>query len=182
MAYGFDTKFDTSNIDVMNRRLARCAKEAVVAVRESNRREADKFADRIRRNTPVTSAKSAAREGGKHKTRPGALRQATRSRVTADSASVVGGGRSKGPAPHFYANEFGGSVLWSSPSTSKRHKIGVHKRSPSIKSAGLFDISGKQRGASGWFFYPTLRKYEAEYVKAIVAAADGAVRTALARG
>jgi hypothetical protein len=182
VAYAFDTKFDTSDLDTMNRRLARCSKEAMKAVRESNKAQAELLAERIRRNTPRTSAKSAARQGKKHKTRPGALAKATRARATGDSASIVGGGRSKGPAPHFYAHEFGGSVLWSSPSTSKRHRIGVAHPAPSISSLGLFDRSGTQRGSAGWFFYPTLRSHEKQYVAAIVDAADKAVRTALARG
>ena len=166
----------------MNRRLARCSKEALPAVRASNKEQAGKLAAAIARNTPRTSAKSAAKEGRKHKTRHGALAAATKARATGDSASIVGGGRAKGPAPHFYAQEFGGGVTWSSQNTSKRHRIGVKKPAPSLAHLGLFDRKGGHRGSAGWFFFPTLRKHEAEYVRAIVSAADQAVHTALARG
>jgi hypothetical protein len=182
VAYGFETKFDSSDIDVVNRRLARCSKEAVSAVRKAMKQEAVPLAAKAARNAPRTSAKSAKREGPKHDTKRGALAKSIRARATGDSATIVGGGRARGPAPHFYAHEFGGGVLWSSPTTSKRHRIGVQKRSLSLKQAGLFNSAGNQRGATGWFFHPTLRAHEGEFVGAIVAAADEAVRETLKRG
>jgi len=178
-AHAFDSKFDTTDLDVLNRRLSRVSKEAAKAVAKSNREWAKKLVTRIGPSMPHTGAKSLAKQGSKHDTRPGAFRRVIRATASADSAAIRGGGKSTGKAPHFYAVEFGGGVTWSSPTTSKRHRIGVYPRSPTIKSLGLFDYAGTQRGAAGWFFGPALRKQSPEYVKDMVRSASEVVTAEL---
>ena len=60
------------------------------------------------------------------------------------------------------------------------HVIPVRERAPTIKSLGLFDRSGTQRGSAGWFFYPTAQQYGPSIRTAIVRDAEAIVRRELA--
>ena len=185
-AQSFDSQWDASSLAELNRNLGRCPEEALQSVRKSNRKWAALFRDKIRRNTPRLSAKSARKQGKKHDTRRGSLMRAVTSRGSMRDASIVArglgpDGKRSAVAPHFKVMEFGGGVMWSSTKSNKSHRIRVLRRSPTMKSLGLFDRGGKQRGASGWFFYPTLRAHEDEYRSEALRGIEDAVRKSLPR-
>lgn len=163
MAYSFESKWDTSSLTELNKRLSRVAKEAYAEVRKSNRAHANHLRDKIRTATPVAGGSvqhrsSWSKERGasrRNRSRHGQMKASIKSRVGADYAAVVGGGPR---TPYFNVNEFGGGALWSNRTSSKRHVIPVRARSASIKSLGFKDKSNTQRGAAGWFFYPTIHQ------------------------
>lgn len=137
MAYAFDTKFDVSNLDELNRRLARCPKEAQNAVRKSNRG----FAAQLRGYERAAMPSGGSKYGARHDTPAGAMKMSIVSRATAEVAYVRGGG---GKAPHFIVQEFGGGVLWRSK-RGRKHGIRI-----------------KARNAEGYFFFPTGKKHVPE--------------------
>jgi hypothetical protein len=185
VAFGHDTKFDITSLDQFQRRLGRVPLEASKQVSKRNRQHANQLRDVIRREMPVSGgtvkyrhdgskAKGLSRKGG---ARRGAMKGSVRSRASADSASVVGGGTSA--TPHFYANEFGGEARWTS--RTGEHHIPVRARSKSLAQLGLKNESGNGRGAAGWFFWPTARKYLPTIALALRRDAEAIVRRELAR-
>jgi len=190
VAYGFDTKFDTSDADVIARRLGRCSAEAYNAVRKVNRENAGKLRDLIRAQMPVAGGPARNRHpdskaweytGRQRKpgTKSGAMKMSVRSGASGDSAWVRGG---NARTPHYMVNEFGGAVRWYksvSTRSTPAHAIPVRRESATLASLGWKDSSGTQRGKAGWFFYPTARKHAPEIELATIRDAEQAVRLAL---
>lgn len=173
----FDSKWDASSLRELERLLEHVPAESVKAVRKSNRLWAGKLRDLIRGSTnlPRLSAKSKKKQGARHDTKR-SLRWAITSRAGTESSAVVAR-RSK--FPHFNVIEFGGGVMWRRG--SEKHRIGVRKRSPSMKTMGLYDKKGRQRGATGWFFWPTIRDHLDDIQASAVKGAEDAVRRTLPR-
>jgi hypothetical protein len=170
-AQAFDAKFDASSLEELSRRLGHVPEEAVKEVRKSNRAWAGRLRDDIREKTPRLSAASRKRQGKRHDTRPGMLRTAVTSRAGTESAAVVA---RASKVPHFRVMEFGGAVLWKSTKTGKTHRIPVRPRSASLKAAGV-----GRRGASGYFFWPTIRERLPAIRDSAVKGAGEAIRRAL---
>jgi hypothetical protein len=191
VAYSFDSKWDVSSIDELERRLSRVPAEAAKQVRKRNRQHAAELVKRIKAEMPVAGGMvkhrhpwshakygSGSRKGSGTK---GKLRRSVRAKVGADYASVLGGGSqtSQDGKSYFFANEFGGGASFVNKKGRKVF-IPTRERSPSLKSQGLFDRSGTQRGAAGWFFYPTAEQYAPTVRTAIVRDAEAIVRRELA--
>jgi hypothetical protein len=190
VAYGFDTKFDTSDADVIARRLGRCSAEAYNAVRTANRKNAGDLRDLIRAQMPVAGGPARNRHPEskaweyagrprKSGTKPGAMKMSVRSGGSGDSSWVKGG---NARTPHYFVNEFGGAVRWYksvSTRSSPAHVIPVRAESATIASLGWRDSSGSRRGKAGWFFYPTARKHAPAIELATIRDAEQAVRLAL---
>ena len=185
MAYSFDSKWDVSSLEDLDRRLSRVPAEAAKQVAKRNRQHANDMRNRIRAVEPVAggfvkyrhAASKANGPSKRGKGRRGAMRGSVRTRVGSDYASIVGGG----PAtPYFNVNEFGGGVKWTN-SSGKSHGIPVRARSQSMAQLGLENKSGTGRGAAGWFFFPTVRKYLPEIQTALVRDATAIIRRELAQ-
>ena len=187
MAYTYASKFvDVHSLDELQRRLSRVPAEAAKQVSKRNRQHAAELVKRIKVEMPVSGGTVKHRHpwshakygsgsrrsaGGK-----GKLRRSIRSRVGADYANVLGGNAA---TPYFIVNEFGGGAKFVNGKGNKVY-IPVRERSPSVKSLGLFDRSGTQRGAAGWFFWPTAEHYSPAIRTAIVRDAEAIVRRELA--
>lgn len=186
MAYTHASKFvDVSSIDMLNRRLARVPAEAAKQVAKRNRQHANSLVKLIKAEMPVAggvvkhrASWSHAKWGSTSRTSgpKGTKRRSVRSKVGADYASVLGGGPT---VPYWFASEFGGGAHFTNKAGNKQY-IPTRERSPSLKSKGLFDYTGKtQRGAVGWFFYPTAELYTEHIRDAIVRDAEEIVRREL---
>jgi hypothetical protein len=155
MAYAFDTKFDVSNLDELQRRLGRCPKEAQSAVRKSNRSFAAKLRDYERAAAPSGNS----RHGSRHDTPPGSMRMSIRPGAGADYAYVKGGGAR---APHLPVQEFGGGVRW----------VSKHGR--------VHGIPIKPRNAEGYWFFPTGKRHVPELQREATDAAMEVLKQELA--
>lgn len=181
MAYSFDSKFEAKSLKELERRLSRVASEAVVEVRASNRKHANRLADLIRNETPrggeaVQHRHPRSKASGASRSRgTGGMKRSVRSRATADAAAVLGGMKR---TPYFIVNEFGGGVKWTNKN-GKSHGIPVRERAPSMVALGLYDDHGGQRGSAGWFFFPTVRKYLPDIQEELVRDAERVIRSEL---
>lgn len=184
MAYSFDSKWDTSSLTELHRRLGHVPQEASNDVRKALRVNVNEMRTLIRAEMPVVGGTVKNRHPWSHATgasrkrkgaRRGQMRASVKSKVSAEYAAVMGGAG----VPFFIANEFGGGAGFVN---KKGHKVYIptRKRSPSMASLGFKNVKGNGRGAAGWFFYPTAYKHLPRIQKAAVAAAGQAVRTALA--
>jgi phage gpG-like protein len=184
VAYSFDSKWDVSSLDELQRRLSRVPAEAAKQVSKRNRQHAAQLVKRIKVEMPVAGGTVKHRHSWSHETGlsrrgpggSGKLRRSIRTRVSSDYANVLGGNAA---TPYFIVNEFGGGAKFVNGKGNKVF-IPVRERSPSVKSLGLFDRSGTQRGAAGWFFWPTAEHYAPAIRTAIVRDAEAIVRRELA--
>jgi hypothetical protein len=180
VAYAFDSKWDVSSLDELDRRLNRVSLEAAKGVRASNKKHANELQKRIRVATPVAGGTVAHRNAYSRATGPsrkgpgrsGRMRMSVRSRAGADYASVVGGGPG---VPYFCGNEFGGGQRLKTKGGRSFYRP-MRERSASIKSLGYFDKSGTQRGAAGWFFFPTGNEYMPTIQREAVTDAEAIIR------
>jgi hypothetical protein len=148
---------DVRSIEELQRKLARLPRPVENAVRKSNRKWATKLRDLIRAEAAAILG-SGSKYGGKHDTKPGAVRRSIKSRASARSSRVTGGGTG---APHFNVSEYGGGVRWHNIH-GKSHGIPVKAARP-----------------SGYFFMPTVRDHIDEYGDAAAQEAFAIVRAGL---